>query len=126
MMRFKVHNVDAVAHAKGFRRNHVYDVRGFDLDPNPERGPLLLLRNRAGKTEGFYPDQGRWVDRGPPAHRWLSAAPVSARRARKLVREYRRAHPPMARVARAMQAPHGPSSLMWAFDLLGATGRYEK
>lgn len=71
-MRFKIHNVDAVARAKGFRRNHTYEVRGFDLDANPKRGPLLLLRNRAGKTEGFYLDQGRWVDRGPPARRWLS------------------------------------------------------
>lgn len=71
-MRFKIHNVGAAARAKGFRRNHTYDVRGFDLDANPERGPLLLLRNRAGKTEGFYPDQGRWVDRGPPVCRRLS------------------------------------------------------
>lgn len=85
-MRFKIHNVDAVARSKGFRRNHTYDVRGFDLDAKPERGPLLLLRNRAGKTEGFYPDQGRWVDRGQPLHRWLAGAPVPVRQARKLAR----------------------------------------
>lgn len=84
MMRFKVHNVDAVARTKGFRRNHTYVVRGFGLDANPERGPLLLVRNRAGEMEGFYPDQGRWVDRGQSLHR-------------KLVRDYR--------TAQAMQAP---------------------
>lgn len=85
-MRFKIHNVDAVARAKGFRRNHTYDVRGFDLDAKPERGPLLLVRNRAGETEGFYQDQGRWVDRGEPLHRWLTRAPISVRQARKLAR----------------------------------------
>lgn len=108
-MRFKVHNVDAVARAKGFRRSHTYEVRGISLSANPDRGALLILRNRRGVVEGFYLDQGRWVDRGDPLPHWLADAPFSVRQARKLVRGYRKAHPPMARIARAMQtAP-------WAF-----------
>lgn len=115
-MRFKIHNVDAAARAKGFRRNHTYDVRGFGLDANPERGTLLILRSRTGAVEGFYLDQGRWVDRSDPLQHWLADAPISVRQARKLVRRYRRAHPPMARIARAMQAP-----TPWGFGT--STGR---
>lgn len=120
-MRFKIHNVDAAARAKGFRRNHTYEVWGFDLDANPKRGALLILRSRTGAVEGFYPDQGRWADRGPPAQRWL---PASVRQARKLVRRYRKAHPPMARIARAMQtAPWSFPSLQ---DFGPCGGHYEK
>lgn len=94
MLRFKVHNVDAVARSKGFRRNHVYGVWGFDLGANPKRGLMVVLRNRAGETEGFYEDQGRWVSQrrrgsGLPdfAGTWHSAGAREGRAALFVVSE---------------------------------------
>lgn len=61
--RFKVHHADTHARLKGFRPGRIYRCVGVDRDANPEHGPLYLLRNRVGRTEGFYADQGRWVIR---------------------------------------------------------------
>lgn len=55
----KVHRVDRIARQKGFRRNTVYPVAGVDPAANPRRGPLLIVMDRKGVREGFYPDQYR-------------------------------------------------------------------
>lgn len=63
--RIKLRHVDSVARSKGFRRNQVRRVVATCEDANPRRGLMLIVKDRYGRFEGFYPDQVRYVSRAP-------------------------------------------------------------
>lgn len=63
--RIKLRDVDTVARSKGFRRNQVHRVVATCEDANPRRGLMLIVKDRQGRFEGFYPDQVRFVRRAP-------------------------------------------------------------
>lgn len=58
-MIIKITKVDSIAKVKGFRRGQVRKVIAVDVTANPERGCLVIVQNKHGVPEGFFPDQYR-------------------------------------------------------------------
>lgn len=56
--RIKLHDVDTVAHQKGYRTGMVLDVIGIE-SPHNDRGGLYYVQRRNRNPEGFYRDQFR-------------------------------------------------------------------
>lgn len=77
--RIKLRHVDSVARSKGFRRNQVRRVVATCEDANPRRGLMLIVKDRNGRFEGFYPDQVRFVYRGPVEQSTFDPAVVPVR-----------------------------------------------